>query len=353
MKTLIRAAVSAALVAVALAFSGSAFAAINPKFSVGITGQPKAANVGLDARVGQSDDWIGRLQIYLPAGFKLSAPVGGTQVGTGQVTAIGTLVGPDQIFTMSAKVMAIGTTDPAVSFQTTNCDNVGHLAAWMVQAQGGDDSWSFPIFVDQTTGTETQFGSYKLVACFGPRSPGSTNSESNKFIGLSLSLNGFVPPTAPGDYKWRSLWTPFAGDQSPQTGNQSSSALNPAGSVEAQSTTRTQTGALTISAKRAGAKVVLTGKLIVNGEAMNAVTVAIRHGSTKTNLVAAGTVKTTSAGSFVKSLALGKALYFQAGATLSKQDLGPGGCSASFGVPCVDATVGGTAVLSKLIHLTR
>jgi hypothetical protein len=351
MTNLIRATVGAAVVGVGLAFAGSAFAAVNPKLTVGISGEPRTATVAVDARVGQADDWIGRLQLYVPAGFRLNAPAGGSQVGTGQVTAIGTLVGPDQIFTMSAKIMAVGATDPAVSWQTTNCDNVSHAAAWIVQAQAGDDSWSFPIFVDQTTGSETQLGPYKLVACFGPRNPGAGNSEANKFMGMSLALNGFGVPTKPGDYKWRALWTPFAGDQSAQNGNQSSSSLNDAASVESQSTTRVGNGTLTLTAKKSGTGILLSGKLVVNGEAMNGVTVAISRSSQKTGLVRVARVTTNTAGAFSKPFALRRPAYFQAGATIAKSDLGAGGCTASFGVPCVDGTVGGTAFASKLLHV--
>jgi hypothetical protein len=269
------------------------------------------------------------------------------------VTAIGTLVGPDQIFAMDAKVTPVGTTDPAVSSQTTSCDNVSHLAAWLVQAQGGDDSWSFPIFVDQTSGGETAFGSYKLVACFGPRESGSTNSESNKLMGFSLSFQGFTLPAKAGDYKWRGLLTPFGGDQSNQSGNTSTSALNQAGSVEAQSTTTIAPGALTIAARplRSG-RVVITGRLSLAGKPVRGATVAIHHGLSPAKLVSLGTAKTNAAGVFTKTVRIKGASYFQAGATAAKQNLGVGGCTASFGLPCLDATIGGTAVVSKTIHVT-
>jgi hypothetical protein len=262
-----------------------------------------------------------------------------------------TVVGPDRVFTMRAKISAIGTTDPAVSFQTTNCDDAGHLAAWMVQAQGSDDSWSFPISVDQTTGTETAFGPYKLVACFGPRGSGG-NAENNKFIGLSLSLKGFAAPTKAGDYKWRVLWTPFA-DQSLQSGVAPSSALNQAGSVESQTTSRIQPGRLTLAAKKTAlARATITGTLTVNGKPVSGATIAIQHGSRQAKLVSLGSAKTNAAGTLSKSVSVKRPAYFRAGATVAKQDLGAGGCAASFGVPCLDATIGGTAFVSNLLHVT-
>jgi hypothetical protein len=344
--------VAAVIAAAMLVSASAAVAAINPKVSVGITGQPRVGAVTIDARVGQSDDWIGRVQIYVPTGFRLNAPAGGAEVGSGQVTAIGTLVGPDQVFTMAAKVTAIGPTDPAVSFQTTNCDNVGHLAAWMVQAQGSDDSWSFPIFVDQTRGSETNFGPYKLVACFGPRVTGASNSESNKLTGLSLSLTGFATPTKAGDYRWRFLWTPFAGDQSSQSGSTSSDTLNQSGSVESQTITRISPGALTITAKETPAgRTIISGRLTVSGQPIRGATIALQHGRSQTKLVSLGSVKTNAAGVFTKAVTVHAATYFRAGTTVAKQDLGPGGCTMSFGVPCLDATVGGIALVSKIARV--
>ena len=42
----------------------------------------------------------------------------------------------------------------------------------MVQTTNNESAVNFPIFVDKTTGSEAQFGGYKLVACM--RSPDGT-----------------------------------------------------------------------------------------------------------------------------------------------------------------------------------
>jgi len=343
MRHSIRAVLALSAGALALAFSSSALAAMTPRLDVGTSTQKGASTLSLGARLGLTDDWLGRLQIYIPTGYKLNSPPGGATVGTAQVQALGTQVGPERSFKMPGTVKAIGTTDPAVAWANTNCDTNGHLGAWMVSVVGGDDNWTFPIFVDATTGTETQFGAYKLVACLGPREVGGSNPNGNKFVSMSLQLGGFAMPTKPGDYKWRSLWTPFAG----ATGD----ALDQNATVEAQSTVKIATAVLTIKAQKLGTHVVLTGKLIVGGEAMNGVVVALKHGATKTKLVAMGSVKTNSAGIWALKTTQKKPSYFQAGSTLGKQDLGAGACTASFAFPCLDATVGGTGVVSALIHV--
>jgi len=48
---------------------------------------------------------------------------------------------------------------------------------------------------------------------------------------------------------------------------------------------------------------------------------------------------------------LKKLRFFQAGATVGGGDLGAKGCKASFGLPCLDATTGGLALVSRIIYV--
>jgi hypothetical protein len=335
MKHMIRAGVGAGAAIAALALAGSALAAMSPRLDVG-TGQSGTLKVG--ARLGQADDWLGRLQVFVPSGYKL-APTDGTAT----VQAVEMQIGPSNIGKLAGTAKPVPASDPSVSWATTNCDNAAHAGVLMVTLTGGDNSWSFPVFVDQTTGSETQFGPQKLVFCFGPREPGAANSMSSKLLSLSLTLNGVTAPATAGDYLWRSLWTPFAGA--------SGDALDQAASVEAQSTTRVSSGVLTITAKTAGKHVVLGGKLVLNGEAMDGIAVRVKHGTSPSRLVTAGGMKTNAAGLWSLRVRVTRGQYFQAGATIGSSDLGSGGCKASFGVPCLDATVGGTSYLSRLLRV--
>lgn len=341
MRHMIRAGVGAAAALAALALASSALAAMSPRLDVGTAAQSKTLTLG--ARLGQSDDWLGRLQVFVPAGYKLAIPAAGSTGGTATVQAVEMQLGPSNIGKLAGTTKGIAASDPSLSWATANCDNAAHAGALMVTLNGGDNSWAFPVFVDQTTGSETQFGAQKLVFCFGPRSPGATNPMSNKLLSLSLTLNGVTAPTQAGDYLWRSLWTPFAGA--------SGDTLDQAPSVEAQSTTRFANGVLTITAKQAGKHVVLGGKLVVNGEAMDGITIRVKHGASPAKLVTAGGAKTNGAGLWSLRPRLTKTQYFQAGATIGSSDLGSGGCKASFGVPCLDATVGGTSYLSRLLRV--
>ena len=129
-----------------------------------------------------------------------------------------------------------------------------------------------------------------------PQEAGGTNTNANKFFTMQLALGGFVAPTKAGDYKWHSLWTPFTG----ATG----STLNQPATVESQSTIHIANSLLTIGAKKVGKHVVLTGKLVVGGEAMDGVIVQLKHGVTKTKLVSMGNVKTNSSGVWISKATL-------------------------------------------------
>ena len=333
---MIRAALGAAAALTALALANTAIAAMSPRLEVGTGAQAHTLTLG--ARLGQTDDWLGRLQVFVPAGYKLAL-----SGGAATVQAVEMQIGPGNIGKLAGTVKSLAASDPSLATATASCDNTAHTGALMVTVMGNDDSWSFPIFVDPTSGSETQFGSQKLVICFGPRGPGATNPMSNKLLSLSLTLNGVTAPAQAGDYLWRSLWTPFAGG--------SGDTLDQAASVEAQSTTRLANGVLTITAKKAGKHVVLGGKLVANGEAMDGITIRVKHGGSTTRLVTVGGAKTNSAGLWTLRSRLTKTQYFQAGATIGSSDLGSGGCKASFGLPCLDATVGSTSYVSRLLRV--
>jgi hypothetical protein len=337
MRHIIRAGLGAAAALASGAFSSSALAAINPRLDVGTGVQSKTITLG--ARVGQTDDWIGRLQIYVPAGYKLSVPA----TGTVAVQAIETQIGPSNIAKLTGKLTAAPAGDATVAWASANCDTGPHAAVSAVTVIGSDDSWILPVFVDNTTGTETQFGSQKLVICFGPRGPGGSNPMANKLLSLSMTLGGVTVPSAAGDYTWRSLWTPFAGP--------SGDALDQNASVEAQAMVHVAPAELTIAAKKVGAKVLLTGKLAVGGESMDGIKVKLTHGATRARLVTLGSAKTNSAGLYSLRTPLKKLRFFQAGATVGGGDLGASACKASFGLPCLSATSGGLALVSRVIYV--
>jgi hypothetical protein len=182
--------------------------------------------------------------------------------------------------------------------------------------------------------------------------PGAANRSpmGTKLDTIRLVLHGFTVPKAAGTYRWRSLWTPY----SPGTENQNTGTR-----VEAQSVVHVPTGVLTLSAKPVstahGLRIKLSGQLVVGTEPASGIRVGLSHGRSNSRLVSIGSAKTNSTGNYLKLSALGKSQWFQAGATVLDQDLGPGSCTASFGstVPCVNATVGALHLLSAVVHVKR
>jgi hypothetical protein len=347
----IRAGVLAAAGALALAFAGSAFSAINPKLVVGTTTQAGNTKTSIEARVASTDDPVGRIQLFVPNGFKLDSPAGGVDVGTVTATVQSKQLGPSTEIPLklAGKLTAIAVNDPAFAYENANCDATSHLGAWKATLSG-DASWSFVVFVDATTGSEAQLAPTKLVACFKSVNGANQDPWGNKLVSLSLSIDRLAAPTAAGSYVWRSLWTPFAAD--------TSGSLNAAGSVEAQSAVKLPAGVLTLAGKKAGkvhVRVTLTGKLLVDAEPIGGAKVAIRHGAKATKLTALAGVRTNAAGAFSKAVNLRTSQYFQAGVTIGGNDLGAAGCTASFGaaVPCVSATNAKVAVVSNVLHFSR
>jgi hypothetical protein len=333
----------------ALAFAGSAFSAINPQLIVGSSQQAGNTKTSIEARVGSSDDPVARIQLYVPAGFKLDSPAGGVDVGTVSATVQSKQIGPGSEipFKLTGRLTAIAVDDPAVAYESAKCDGgIGHAGAWLARLAGGGDSWTFVVFVDQAGGGSQP--SYRLVACFKSVNGSNADPYGNKLVSLTLGIERMAAPSAAGTYLWRSLWTPFV--------SETNGALNGAGSVEAQSQVKLPGGVLTLAAKRAGAAkghVTLSGTLLLDGRRIGGWTIAIRHGTKATKLGALASVKANPSGNFEKLVNLKGSQYFQAGATLGGGDFGAAGCTASFGadIPCVSTTAGKLFVVSRVIHL--
>jgi hypothetical protein len=329
--------------------ANTAIGAVNPRLQVTSGTQAGVSNVRISAaELNSSDDAIAELEIYVPTGFSFSPPE--ANVGTATGSAIESLVDPNTVLEMSGGVAAVSPSDTRIA-PANDCDSSAHLAVWLVTLSGGGDSFSFPIYVDQTSGSESQFGPYKLVACFLSPYPvtAPAAAEGNKFVSMTLDLSGFTAPTTAGSYLWRSLWMPFTDD---------AQTLNPPANVEAQSSQTIASASLSVSGKlstkssvpgKVRARLALTGTLLNDGKPVADVPVNIRHGATTTKLGSLGSVKTNAAGIWTKTVTLAAASYYQVGATIPS---GPVTCQPSFGVPCLSATGGSLGLSSRIVHFS-
>jgi hypothetical protein len=331
-----------------LVFPAASLASLTPKLVVSSVETAKDQTLTISASKPMADDAVGRIQLYVPTGFGLNSPAGGVTVGSATARAVLHDVDATTEQALKGSVIAIGPTDGSVAYEGSTCDPNQHLAAWMVQLSGAKGvSLSFPVFVDGSS----SFGPYTLVACFRPSDlpAGTANRAAFGAVvdSFTLSLTPFQRPTTPGDYRWRSLWTPFTAG----TG-----ALDPTRNVEAQSIVTIPSGQLVIFGKKSTARVngkvvvhvLITGRVLVGGEAVGPELVTIRHGSTATKLVSLGNVHAGTDGGYTKTVTLlTRSQYFQASTHLPVTDLGAAGCQASFpGVACVSATQGAGRAIS-------
>src|SRR5439155_3948476 len=341
----IRAALVAAMSALALVFAGSAFASFTPKLLVkNATTAAGSGGVTITASVAQTDDPTAAVTIYVPTGYQASTPNPGTKLGDVQATAQAADLG-GAILPLTGELDAV---DPK-NFETqqAQCGVTTVAATWDLHLTAAGQTLDVPVFIVQTAGTETALGQFKLQICLPPPDvPAGTPGRAAfgaKLLSAVFTSNAFTNPPATGDYRWRGLWTPYT----PRTGSP-----NAAGSVETQSLVRIPTQLTVTAKKKVTAKKVkvrgkfrtvhtttatVTAKVTENGDPVSGATVTITMNGKTVKTAATGAAGTAS----VTVKVTGKKT-FSASATLEDRDLGAAGCTQPvFGVPCADATIGG------------
>jgi hypothetical protein len=211
------------------------------------------------------------------------------------------------------------------------------------------------VFLDDTSGNEATFSSFRIVMCFkAPDVPAGTPNRSTagaRFIELGISSNQITSPTVRGEYRWRSMWTAFA----PKTGS-----LAPTGMREAQALVRLPT-TMSLKAQRTMilfkgkrvAAVRLSGRLTEAGRGIPAIGISLQAGPSKSKLTRLDVVRTRRDGSFVKTLRLKNPSSFMAEVTMPLRTLGFSGCKSTFGatVQCAAVNVAGTHLLSNIVRV--
>jgi hypothetical protein len=133
-----------------------------------------------------------QFSIFVPSGFDL-----------GLSRAVGTKVG-SLVAWEAAGTPHLGpiTVDDPAKHTADQCSTGTHQAVWVLAPAGMSP---LPAYIDQTSGTETALGGYKIVICV----PSSTTS------GLTLDQFDIAPnltnPSSAGFYMWRVFVTPYLG----------------------------------------------------------------------------------------------------------------------------------------------
>lgn len=348
MKRTIRLTLVGCVAMLALSFSASALAAYSPKLTV--KNAPRTGQVGptIDVRVPTpTDDPTARVQIYVPTGYTLGAASPGTKIGTVTATAqAADLAGA--VLPLTGDVDSVAPATYAT--QQAQCGVTAVLYTYDLHLTAAGQILDVPIFVQATAGAEAAVAQYKLVVCLPPPDvPAGTPGRATfgaKLLSATFDLQTLTNPAATGEYRWRSTFTPYT----PNTGRP-----NPAGTVEVQSLGRLPTEALIkVTKKKIVTKKKVKGKLrkFVSTRVGVIANVADGNpgiGGAKVTFLRNGrayVTKTTAANGFATTVFILKAgtVIVSAKAVVPDRDLGTAGCTATFGVPCTDATVGGSTV---------
>ena len=337
MRKTIRAAVFAASLLTALAFTSSAFASFAPKLLVknGPTG------VSITVTVSNSDDPTSRVAIYVPPGYKLSPPALGSKLGDVVASASAADLG-GAVLPLTGELDSISESalSPAAKASEASCIQGGTPAAiWDMHLAAAGQTLDIPMYVVPTTGVEQTAGVVKIVTCLPPPDVPTSNPARATF-GAKLLSATFTTTALTGTTaaRWTSLWTPYT----PGAGTP-----NAAGSVEAQSLTKAAaTASIHVTKKK------LTSYKKVHGKKVKVIRTKVTYSASaaQDGAAVAGTISAVTksgrpvspSGSFI--LAAGKAATLAATEKIPDQDLGAAGCTATplfQGLPCIDATIAG------------
>ncbi|HET7450746.1 MAG TPA: hypothetical protein VFJ78_09125 [Gaiellaceae bacterium] len=357
MRKSIRAALFLCAVLSTLAFASSAFASFSPRLVIGGGAGPTRIGV----MVANADDPTAKVSIYIPSAYQVGTPAPG-KLGDVTATAAAADLG-GAVLPLTGELDAIAPT-AATTAAATQC-GVTPAQTWNLALTAAGQTLNIPMFVVAGAAPEVASGyQWKLVVCLPPPDvPAGTPGRATfgaKLLSATFASSAITAPSAAGDYRWTSLWTPY---------NPGKGTPNAAGSVESQALNHAPAQVkLTIVKKK------VTTYKKVNGTKRKIVKTTVKFSVSATeNGAAPASVKITTtaagkkfgaSGSFV--LAAGKSATVVATAVLDSDsgsvptgqpanaaadlffhDLGAAACvkTAIFqGLPCLDAATGGVTL---------
>ena len=364
MRNSIRLALVSAAALAALAFAGSALASFAPKLVVSSTG----GHARIGVIVGATDDPTAVTSIYVPAGYTVGTPAPGTKLGDVTATAAAADLG-NTVLPLTGELDAIAPT--ATTIADAQACNVSPAQTWDLHLSAAGQTLDIPLFVVTPLAPVVSSGyATELVVCLPPPDvPVGTPGRAvfgAKLLSATFTVSAIAEP-AKGSYRWTSLWTPYT----PNTGQ-----ANEAGTVEVQAL-RNVPGALALKVTRHKTPLKKTPKLRGKpGKPVAGTTVTFASKATENGAAPASVaITTTAAGKKVGGATgsfkfLGPSVTVVATARLDSDsgsvptgvtataadlwyhDLGSTGCVATAifqGLPCVDATVGGSTIVAKTV----
>jgi hypothetical protein len=305
------------------------------------------------------------VSIYIPTGYQVNTTSAvGAKLGDVTATAAAADLG-GAILPLTGE-LDVAAADATAAAQCGTTD----VQMWNLKLTAAGQTLNVPVHLVQANASESASGySYKLVICLPPPDvPAGTPGRAQfgaKLLSATFTNSAITQPTASGDFRWTSLWTPY---------NAGKGTANAAGSVETQAVRHIPTQVkLTVTKKKV--TTVKTKRIKGKKHVTKTVRTLVRFSSSvdeNGSAAASAVVTTTAAGKKVGGasgsfyLASGKSATVtatavvdsdsgnvptgqpaNAAADLFYHDLGATACvkSAIFGgLPCADATVGGVII---------
>jgi hypothetical protein len=325
-------------------------AAYTPRLAISHKTVAKAGNhpTTIHVTMPSSDDPTARIQIFVPTGYTVAPSTPGATIGSGT----GLVLARDAGLTLplSGPVTAA---DPA-AHAADACDPQPHVAVWVLTLSVAGQSFSIPLYVDQTSETAAAIGSYTITVCFSPPDTPMGSPDRAALGAQPLEANFTVGTmTLPASLKanpWRGFFTPYT----PGAG-----VANLAGTVESRSFVGLPGS---ISLRRTYTKRTrvyrLAGQVTEGGAPVAGAKVRIYRGASVKGLAQIGSLTVGAAGQYVRKgkLALKRTTYFQTRVTVPERDAAAG-CSATLpsvaspAPPCVSATRGGFSASSNTVRI--
>lgn len=330
-------AVGTAAVAALMAVPAAVAAYTSAKLEVRWT----ANSVNLKATGNPADDPTASVRIFAPAGTQLTtnqAP--GTSLGT--ITAIARvldLAGAEVPLSGPIVVASPGQVSPVD--QASCLQGAVPLATWVLMLSAAGQSLPVPAFLVPTTGAQAALGPAYIQVCLRPPdvpvgTPGRQPLGA-KAYSVDATLNGVFSQVPVGT--WIAFWTPYT----PGVGQ-----VNVAGTIASPAVIAP--GAVSLIARKAGRGATLTGR-VTQGSAGRSAVVTIAGGSASGKLKSFGKARVAANGAFTFRARTGT--FFRATAvaaagasTQACSQVGPQVAP----VPCVNATVNGFTVKSKVVR---
>jgi hypothetical protein len=224
MKRTYRLALLAVAALATLGFASSAFASFSPKLVVSSSTSGSGGAVRLGVVALNADDPTARVQIYIPAGYQVASPAAGAKLGSVTATAAAADLG-GAILPLTGELDAIAPNATAAA----QC-GVAASQTWDLHLTAAGQTLDIPLYVVAGAPAEVAAGfPTKLVVCLPPPDvPAGTPGRATfgaKLLSAQFDSSAITEPTAPGDYRWTSLWTPY---------NPGKGTANAAGTVETQ-----------------------------------------------------------------------------------------------------------------------